>query len=329
MPDGQYTVLITDREYFSESYVQERWAEVLRRARVVRASSNKIETIIEEAQQAQVMMVRRPWLDSDFFQRCAHLVGVAKWGVGVERIDTEAATAHRVIVANSPGNYPAMGEATLLLMLALSKDFARWTDAARTGKDYGSDVAGIELEGKMLGVVGWGRIGRKVTTLCQGLGMTVQAYDPYVSPDAMRARDVRPVALDELLSTSDVVSLHPVLTRETYHMIGDRELRLMKPTAFLVNTSRGPVIDEAALYRVLEERAIRAAGLDVFEAEPLDPNNPLLSLPNVIATPHALGRTVESGDRTAAMLQEDVLALLDHKVPPYIVNPLVKPKWEG
>ncbi len=319
--------LIADAGFFTQGYLESRFSELLERAEVRRSSSDRLDDLVREAREAEVVICRRLTLNADFFTRCAHLMGVTKWGVGIERIDVAAATDNRVVVANSPGNFVAMAEATLLLMLALSKDLARWVDAGRHGKEYGSSVVGCELEGKTLGIVGWGRIGHRVTGLCQALGMKVIAYDPYVPEDEMRARGVEPAALDELMSGSDVVSLNPVLTPETRHMIGERELRLMKSSAFLVNTSRGPVVDEAALYRVLEEGVIRGAGLDVFEVEPLDPKNPLLTLPNVVATPHSLGRTAESADRTAAMLQQNALAMIDRRLPEFTVNPGVRPKW--
>jgi D-3-phosphoglycerate dehydrogenase len=128
------------------------------------------------------------------------------------------------------------------------------------------------------------------------------------------------VPLEELLRRSDFVSLHPVLTPETHHMIGAEQLALMKNTAYLVNTSRGGVVDEAALTRALREGRIAGAGLDVFETEPPDPENPLLAMPNVIATPHALPRTAESLRRCAEMTQESVIDLLDGRLPRYTVN---------
>jgi D-3-phosphoglycerate dehydrogenase len=227
------------------------------------------------------------------------------------------------VVANSPGNYPAVAEAAMLLVNALSKQMLTWIDAARTGRQADSSLLGSELHGKTIGLVGFGRIGKWVAGLAHAYGMEVVAYDPYV-PEAPPMSSGKALAdmvsLEELLRRSDFVSLHPVMTPETYHLIGAEQLAMMKPTAYLVNTSRGSVVDEPALVEALRSGRIAGAGLDVFEVEPPEPDNPLLSMPNVIATPHALPRTAESLRRCAQMTEENVLALLDGKLPPYIVN---------
>jgi D-3-phosphoglycerate dehydrogenase len=159
--------------------------------------------------------------------------------------------------------------------------------------------------------------------------MAVLGYDPYVPPDRFAALGVKQVDLPGLLQESDHVSINCVLTTETHHLIGEEELALMKPTAYLVNTARGPIVDEKALYRALVEDRIAGAGLDVFEDEPLKPTNPLLALPNVVATPHALSRAWESTARTTRMIQEAVLTILDRRLPDTTLNPNVKIKGAG
>jgi phosphoglycerate dehydrogenase-like enzyme len=180
-------------------------------------------------------------------------------------------------------------------------------------------MRGMELRGKTLGIVGLGRIGKIVSGFANALSMRVLAYDPYVPTS-----DVAELApLEKVLAASDFVSLHPVLTPETFHMINAERLALMKPSAFLVNTSRGGVIDEPALIAALRAGQLAGAGLDVFETEPPDPANPLLHMDNVIGTPHGLSHAVESVARCSQMTEENVLAIIEGRLPPYIVNPTV------
>jgi phosphoglycerate dehydrogenase-like enzyme len=249
-----------------------------------------------------------------------------KWGVGVEKIDIPAATEAGVIVANSPGNSFAVAEATMLLILAVAKNLLIMTQAAKEGIRPAFDVRGHELYQKTLGIIGFGRIGRHLAHIAQGFDMSVLSYDPYVPPDRLAAVGAKQVDLPTLLRESDYVSVNCVLTPETHHLIGEEELALMKPTAYLVNTARGPIVEEAALYRALVEGRIAGAGLDVFEDEPLKPTNPLLGLPNVVATPHALSRAWESTARTTQMIQDAVLAILEGRLPDTILNPNVKSK---
>jgi phosphoglycerate dehydrogenase-like enzyme len=181
-------------------------------------------------------------------------------------------------------------------------------------------MRGMELHGKTLGLVGLGRIGRITAGLGRAFGMRVLAYDPFVSSSDV----AQVVSLDDVLRESDFVSLHPVLTPDTFHLINAERLALMKPTAFLINTSRGGVIDEPALIEALQQGRLAGAGLDVFETEPPRIDNPLLHMDNVIGTPHGLSHAEESVQRCAEMTQENVLSIVDGRLPPYIVNPTVR-----
>jgi phosphoglycerate dehydrogenase-like enzyme len=179
-----------------------------------------------------------------------------------------------------------------------------------------------------LGLVGFGRSGRLVAEKMSGFNMTTLAYDPYVSAETMAEVGARKAELDDVLSRADFVLLHCPYTKETHHLIGERELRLMKPTAILVNTTRGSVIDEPVLIRALTEGWIAAAGLDVFEQEPVDPDNPLLKLDNVVATPHIAGASDQSQETRWRLSVETVVAFSRGHWPPSYVNPGVKPRWE-
>ena len=320
-------VLLTRGSFYAPGWIEEHWPRILERCEVRRTDIREGPEWVAQVAEADVLIVRGWFVRRDALEAAKRLRGVVTAGVGVEKIDIEAATELGIAVANSPGNYPAVAEATMLLVNAVSKHMLTWVDAARTGRQPDSSLVGSELHGKTIGLVGFGRIGKWVAGLARAFGMEVLAYDPYV-PEAPATSSGQPLAdmvsLEELLRRSDFVSLHPVLTPETHHMIGAEQLAMMKPTAYLINTSRGGVVDEPALVEALRSGRIAGAGLDVFEVEPPELDNPLLSMPNVIATPHALPRTAESLRRCAEMTEENVLALLDGRLPPYLVNRTVR-----
>ncbi len=266
---------------------------------------------------AEVLVARRDYVGRKTLDLARHLRGIVTPGVGVEKVDVAAATELGIVVANSPGNSVTVAESALLLMLALAKELPLWVAAARAGSEPTSSMRGMELHGKTLGLVGLGRIGRITARLGRAFGMRVLGYDPYVTSSDV----AEVVTLEEVLRESDFVSLHPVLTPETHHLINASRLGLMKSTAFLINTSRGGVIDEAALIEALQQGRLAGAGLDVFEIEPPQVDNPLLQMDNVIATPHGLSHADESVRRCAEMTEENVLSIVDGRLPPYIVNP--------
>jgi len=184
-------------------------------------------------------------------------------------------------------------------------------------------MTGMELKGKTLGIVGLGRIGRAVARKIGGFEMRILYYDIVRYEDLERELGVEYVDLNTLLRESDIVTLHVPLTKETYHMIGERELKSMKRTAFLINTARGAVVDTDALVRALEERWIAGAGLDVFEEEPLPPDHPLAKLDNVVLTPHVASATIEARTKMAEPAAKNLVAVLKGEVPPALVNPEV------
>jgi D-3-phosphoglycerate dehydrogenase / 2-oxoglutarate reductase len=276
--------------------------------------------LARELADADVLVARRDYVGRATLDLASRLRGIVTPGVGVEKVDVEAATERGIVVANSPGNSVTVAESALLLMLALAKQMPMWIDAARAGSEPTSAMRGMELHGKTLGLVALGRIGRVTAGLGRAFGMRVLAYDPYVETSDLAEL----VSLDDLLRQSDFVSLHPVLTPETFHLINAPRLALMKPTAYLINTSRGGVIDELALIEALRQGRPAGAGLDVFETEPPAVDNPLLSMDNVIGTPHGLSHADESLRRCAAMTEENVLAIVEGRMPPYLVNRQVR-----
>ncbi len=276
--------------------------------------------LARELADAEVLVARRDYVGRATLELAQHVRGIVTPGVGVEKVDVAAATELGIVVANSPGNSVTVAESALLLMLALAKQMPIWIAAARAGSEPTSGMRGMELHGKTLGLVGFGRIGRLTAGFARAFGMRVLAYDPYVQTSDLAEM----VSLEDVLRVSDFVSLHPVLTPETHHLINAPRLALMKPTAYLINTSRGGVIDEAALIAALQQGRLAGAGLDVFETEPPRTDNPLLRMDNVIGTPHGLSHADESLRRCASMTEENVLAIIDGRLPPYIVNPQVR-----
>ena len=211
-------------------------------------------------------------------------------GVGYERIDVEAAHARGIPVAITPeGTIVGVSEHVVLLILALYKHLIEAHNALKDGRWIHNDLrhTALMLQGKRVGIVGMGRIGREVAKRLGGFDVELVYHDIYrASADVEQALGLTYLPLDDLLATADVITLHVFLAEGSKHLIGTRELALMKSTAILINTSRGGVVDEVALYTALKSRRIAAAGLDVFEVEPTPPDNPILELSNVVVTPH-------------------------------------------
>jgi D-3-phosphoglycerate dehydrogenase / 2-oxoglutarate reductase len=226
---------------------------------------------------------------------------IVKYGSGMDNIDVEAARALGVRVGSTPGtNARSVAELAIALLLVLARNVALHDRGVRAGS--WRRLTGVELAGKQLGIVGYGAIGREVARIAQGLDMNVVAHDPLVAE-----ADVPLVPLDELYAASDAVSLHLPLTDETRGFVGGRELDAMKPTAFLINTARGGLVDEAALGDALRSGRLAGAALDGFEVEPLG-DSPLLPLDNVVFSPHAGASTYDAVLRTAAQAVDQLLA---------------------
>jgi D-3-phosphoglycerate dehydrogenase len=254
---------------------------------------------------------------------------IARTGIGLDGIDIPAATARGILVTHTPdGPTESTAEHAVALLLAIAKRVVvgdmqlRGADLPRTL------MVGTEVKGRTLGVVGYGRIGRRVAEICAlGLRMPVVVFDPYLAGTPPTPEGVTFVTgLDTLLAQADFVTLHVPLVPATRHLIGERELRLMKPGGYLINASRGGVIDETALIKVLQEKHLAGAGLDVYDPEPPQRDNPLLKMTNVVVTPH-IASTTEAG--LAAMMNgaiDQILQVLRGERPTFLVNPEV---WPG
>lgn len=265
---------------------------------------------------ADGLIVRQGKVDRAVLSASECLRAVCKHGVGVDNIDVRAAADLGILVMNTPAaNSESVAEHTLALMLALARDLPRQDAQVRHGKWGKRDYRGRELAGKTLGLVGYGRVGRRLSELVSPLRMQILAYDPWAKRSAAPPDVTFVEKLDELLEQADLVSLHCPLTPKTRGMIGAAQLRRMHREAFLVNTARGAIVDEAALARTLAEGNIAGAALDTFEVEPPSPDNPLFSLSNVILTSHVAGISAASLRRMAVGAVENVLTVLDGKQP--------------
>ena len=247
-----------------------------------------------------------------------------------DNIDVEEATKRGIPVTVVP---PIVTEATadihFGLMIAVARRMIEGDRMVRAGKFPGSQsnhLAGSFVHGKTIGLIGGGgRIGLATARRALGFGMRLLYWSPRAKPEAERETGMQRVTLDQLLAESDFVSLHPPLNAETRHMISDREFGLMKPTAFIINTARGAIIDEKALMRALKKKKIAGAGLDVFEHEPNLPPG-LRDMPNVVLTPHQGSAVMEVRDLMANIVVDNIEALIDGRVPPNCVNPQVLPQ---
>ena len=267
--------------------------------------------------------------NAELFAKVPTLRVVSRTGIGVDNIAIPEATAHGVAICNLPeGPTVSTAEHAVALILGVTKHIKKVENALRKGgkQDYFGASRSMELDGRVLGLVGLGRIGARVAKIANAIGMKVIAHDPFVSAERATELGVMLVpSLEELLSTSDVVSLHLPATAETRHLINAERLALMKPGAYLVNAARGPLIDEAALLNALESGHLAGAGLDVFDPEPPSPDNPLLHREDVIATPHVASATLATKDRMWRDSIKQALQVLRGERPPHLVNPDVWP----
>ncbi|MBV9329629.1 MAG: dehydrogenase [Chloroflexi bacterium] len=257
----------------------------------------------------------------ELFQAAPRMRLITSPVIGVDTIDIDAANEFGVLVSNCPTmeNINGIAEATVMFMVALLLKLKQKERSLREGH-FRPRHASHLLWGRTVGLIGYGRIARQVEQRLQGWGVTIQAADPYVAGT---------LPLDQLLRTSDVVSVHVVLTSETRNMIGARELALMKPSAIVINTSRGGAIVEEDLAEAINSERIAGAALDVFQQEPINMDNPLLACDpeRVILTPHSIGHNLESGPTGIQMALDNIERALRGELPESVINPEVVPAW--
>lgn len=299
-------------------------------AQVVMPKGFSEEDLIAGGKDAEAIIIRyNGTITEKVMKACPRLRCVARHGVGVDNVDVQAATRLKLPVLYTPGaNHEAVAEHTILLMLAVCRKLCfmdrevrkgRWQELRRMRLD---DLL-MDLKGRVLGVVGVGRIGTRVAELAGAFGMEVLGYDPYLPPEELKRRGVKATPFDDLLTRSDIVSLHVPLTSETRHLIGRRELQRMRQGAILINTARGGLVDEQALFEALREGRLAGAGLDVVDPEPPAPDNPLFQIDSVVISPHTAGLTEAAMRAMAVTVASEVVKVLRGEKPTLVANPEV------
>jgi glyoxylate reductase len=284
--------------------------------------------LLAEAESAHgIVSLLTDRMDEELFARARSLRVVSNVAVGYDNVDVEAATRRGIVVTNTPG---VLTEATAdfawALLMAAARRIPEADRYARSGQWTSWQptlLLGMDVHGQTIGLVGLGRIGTAVARRALGFGMRVLYHDRSRRVEAEREMGIEYRGLEELLRESDFVSIHTPLTAQTRHLIDRERLALMRPTAILINTARGPVVDEQALYQALTAGRIAAAGLDVFEIEPLPSESPLIGLDNVVLAPHIGSATHATRARMGELAAENCVAVLTGRRPPNPVNPEV------
>ncbi|MGQ9694759.1 MAG: hydroxyacid dehydrogenase [Thermodesulfobacteriota bacterium] len=310
-----------------------------KKAQIVRPRDNSRAAFLEALQEVEGIIARKIHIRAEEMNHAPKLKIIARHGVGLDSVDLPEATRRGILVTYTPGeNRESVAELAIAFMLSLARKIPQ-AQAAMHSLPKGElaqftallskfQLTGQDIEGKTLGIIGTGRIGSTVAKKCAtAFAMKVKGYDPYVPSSVMDTFKTEKVEkLAELLPQVDFLSIHCPLTTETYGMLGEKELGLMKKGTYLINTARGGIVNEQALYHALCAGHLAGAALDVWEVEPPDPADPLLNHPRVIATPHYAGTTEESLYRVGMAAVEEVLRVLQGESPKHPVNPEV---WKG
>ena len=275
-------------------------------------------------------MPRKYHVTAELLERTPKLLIVSTGGAGYDTVNVKDCTDAASWSSTRPAAMPtSVAQHVLAMVIALSKQIVQTNHALRAGTMKDRNLfTGNDMQGRTIGIVGLGNVGRRVAELCRTLfGMTVLAYDPFLDEKEIAERGATKVELDELLKRSDFVSINCPLDDTSRNMIGAKQFALMQPHAYFITTARGSIHDEKALEEALREKRIAGAGLDVWEKEPPDMDHPLLKFDNVVASPHMAGVTREARLNMGRIAAEQVIMALDGKRPPRIVNPQVWPTY--
>lgn len=310
-------------------YLQKELELLKQHAEVVVSPSPDEKDLLPLVGDAEVIMVVYAKISSNIINEAKKLKGIVRYGVGVDNIDITSATSRGVIVCNVPDYaVETVADFTMALMLAVARRIPL-ADKAMRMRSWGvwtsppKTYRGVDLSNKTLGVIGLGKIGRAVVRRAAGFNMKIIGYDPYIKERDVESLGVKLVTLDELLSVSDFITIHSPLTTETKHLIGEKEMKKMKKSAYLINTARGAIIDTVALTKALKEGWIAGAALDVYPKEPPAEDDPILDLENVIVTPHIAWYTEEALLRLEMEAVENAIKITRGERPKNVVNPQV------
>lgn len=309
------------RIWFERAIEPDMQAEVAARATIL-SPTEPAENPLENFAEAAGALAGLLTYDGALLDRAPGLKVLCRTGIGYDKVDVAAATDRGIAVCNTPdGPTVSTAEQAVALILATAKRLKRSQRWLRDGEhDMYARHEALELDGKTLGLVGYGRIPRRVAAAAHGLGMRVTAYDPHLAPTAFAGAD-RCETLDGLLEVADVISAHVPLTGETKRMFGSDQFEMMKPGSIFINTARGAIVDQVALLEALDTGRLMAAGLDVTDPEPLPADHPLLNRDNVVVTPHVASGTHEGKRRIFRMALDQALQVLNGERPPHLLNP--------
>ena len=302
---------------------------------LTKAVCSSEEEIVHLAQDADAILTTRGTFTRKVMERLPKCKLIIRDGVGYETIDADAATDNNIIVANCPAGEWCLEEVSnhvITLLLSCAKKIVYLNENTRQGrwKDMRGTLSPMgPIIGETFGLIGFGEIARRTAEKAQCLGLSVISYDPYLDKSIALQHSITLVGKQELFKQSDYISVHTVLNDETFHLVGEQEFKQMKTTSYIINTARGPIIDEAALIKALHEGWIAGAGLDVFENEPVDPKNPLLEMGNVILTPHTAYYSDLARDRQKGIISlQEAVRIHEGHWPKNVINRGVKPKIE-
>ncbi|MFC1957683.1 C-terminal binding protein [Chloroflexota bacterium] len=334
--EKQFRVVRVDGMATSDPMVEETEELAKVKAELVRTDCVTEDEIIEAAKDADAIITSGAQITRRVMETLLKCKVIVRTGVGFDTLDVDAATDNGIIVVTLPTFCTEeVANHTIALLLTCSRKLIILNNSIKQGNWAESRQAMLSMGsiyGQTLGLVGCGNIGRMVARKAQCFDLRILGNDPYVDTSRARWNGITLVSLPELLKESDFVSIHTPLNKETRHLIGEKEFKQMKPTAFFFNAARGPIVDEAALIKALQEKWIAGAGLDVFEKEPVAPDNPLLKMDNVVLTPHSAFYSTASSERQGRTSGQEIARVFSGRWPKSVVNQLVKPKvnlvWE-
>jgi len=325
----RFTVVVTDSVFPSLDIERSVLGAV--GAHLMTLQATREDELLEAVEDADGLLVCYAPVTQRVIERASRCRVIARYGIGVDNVDLQAAAARGIVVTNVPDYcIEEVSDHALALILACARRIVHLDRLVHTGRWDPKDALPIRrLQGQVLGLVGFGKIPRRVAAKAAGVGLLPVTFDPFVDAATCAAHGAKKVDLSTLLTEADFVSVHAPLTAQTRGLIGDAELRRMKPTAFLINTARGPVVREAALVKALQAGWIAGAALDVVETEPLPPTHPLMTLPQVLLTPHVAFYSQESMQELQRKAAEEVARVLTGHAPHYAVPLLSVPMSQG
>jgi D-3-phosphoglycerate dehydrogenase / 2-oxoglutarate reductase len=293
---------------------------------LIAAQCKTEEEVIEVAHDAAAVVAQYATISARVIAELPECRVIARYGTGVDIVDVDAATRHNVLVTNVPNDWceNEVADHAMALLLAVARKVNVYDRATRAGTWQWQSGAPIHrLRGSVLGLLSLGAIARAIAARAAGFGMLITAHDPYLSAEEVTAAGVKGVSFDELVTESDCLVIQAPLTSQTHHLFDEAQLRRMKPTAILINTARGPLVDQGALREALSSGAIAGAALDVTDPEPISVDDPLLDAPNLIVTPHIGSATMGTRERMAELAVDNLLAGLAGRPMPHQANSLV------